>query len=87
MVGNGAKVIMHEVGIVKEILNLALEKASGKKIVRIKIELGEDGHTTEGSLAGAFALISKGTVAEGCRLEIIKSRDLENRLLELEVEK
>ena len=77
---------MHEVGVAKEVLSLCLEKAKGKRIRVIKVELGNDGHTTPGSLTNAFELVAKGTVAENARLDIVKGADLESRVIELEVE-
>lgn len=77
---------MHEVGIAKEMLELALEKSKGKKIKNIVIELAEDGHTTPESLKDAFSLVAMGTVAENASLQIIRIRDFDSRLLELEVE-
>ncbi|MFA6384744.1 MAG: hydrogenase maturation nickel metallochaperone HypA [Candidatus Omnitrophota bacterium] len=77
---------MHEVGVAKEVLSLCLEKARGKRIRTIKVELGNDGHTTPESLTNAFELVAKGTVAETARLDIVKGADLESRVIELEVE-
>lgn len=77
---------MHEVGVAKEILSLALEKAGGRKIKRLKVELGDDGHTTPQTLSNAFEMVAKGTIAEGALLVISRTKDLENRLLEFEVE-
>jgi Zn finger protein HypA/HybF involved in hydrogenase expression len=77
---------MHEVGVAKEILSLALEKAAGHKVKSLKIELGDDGHTTPKSLSEAFVMVAKGSVAEGASLSITRTKDLESRLLELEVE-
>lgn len=77
---------MHEVGVAKEILSLALEKAQGRKIKRLKVELGDDGHTTPQTLSNAFEMVAKGTIAEGALLVISRTKDLENRLLEFEVE-
>ena len=77
---------MHEIGIAKEMLELALEKANGKKIKSMIIELAHDGHTTPDSLKEAFGLVAKGTVAENANLQIIKIKDFDSRLLELEVE-
>ena len=77
---------MHEVGVAKEVMALCLEKAKGKQIRTIKVELGNDGHTTPESLTHAFELVAKGTVAEKARLQIVKGADLESRVIELEVE-
>ena len=78
---------MHEVGVAREILKLAMEKAQGSKIKTLKIELGDDGHTTPESLTQAFVMVAKGSIAEGASLAITQTKDLESRLLELEVEK
>jgi Zn finger protein HypA/HybF involved in hydrogenase expression len=78
---------MHEVGVAREILKVALDKADGKKVKSIKVELGDDGHTTPLTLANAFQMVAKGSVAEEARLDIKKGQGLESRVLELEVEK
>jgi Zn finger protein HypA/HybF involved in hydrogenase expression len=78
---------MHEVGVAKEILKIALQNAGGKKIKTINVELAEDGHTTAQSLTDAFGLIVKGTVAQGAVLKINKTDELESRVSEIEVEK
>ncbi|MCX7927033.1 MAG: hydrogenase/urease maturation nickel metallochaperone HypA [Candidatus Omnitrophica bacterium] len=77
---------MHEVGVAKEILSLVLRKSEGKKILRIEVELGNDGHTTPGSLRRAFQMIAKGTLAEEADLSIISTKALESRVVALEVE-
>jgi Zn finger protein HypA/HybF involved in hydrogenase expression len=77
---------MHEIGVAREILNLGLEKAQGRKIKSLKVELGDDGHTTPKSLTHAFAMVAAGTLAEGASLTITRTKELESRLLELEVE-
>lgn len=77
---------MHEVGVAKEVLGICLEKSEGRRIRSIKVELGNDGHTTPESLTHAFEMVAKGTMAENSRLDIIKGADLESRVIELEVE-
>jgi len=78
---------MHEVGVAREILKIALENAKGKKIKNIKVALAEDGHTTPVSLTDAFALVAKGTLAEEALLTIQETQELESRVVDLEVEK
>jgi Zn finger protein HypA/HybF involved in hydrogenase expression len=77
---------MHEVGVAQEVLRLCLDKANGKLIRHIKVELGDDGHTTPESLTHAFEMVAKGTSAQNARLQIIKGADLESRVIDLEVE-
>ena len=78
---------MHEIGVAKEVLSLALGKANGKKVVRIQVELGDDGHTTPESLKHAFEMAAKGTSAENAVLDVTRGAELESRVVELEVEK
>ena len=54
---------MHEVGVAKEVLSICLEKAKGKRIRAIKVELGNDGHTTAQSLTHAFEMVAVNTIA------------------------
>jgi Zn finger protein HypA/HybF involved in hydrogenase expression len=77
---------MHEVGVAKGILKVALENARGKKIKAITVALAEDGHTTEDSLRNAFGLLAKNTPAEGAVLEVRKTADEESRVVHLDVE-
>ena len=78
---------MHEVGVAKEVLGITLGKANGRKVVRIQVELGDDGHTTPESLKHAFELAAKGTLAETAMLEVTRGSGLESRVIEFEVEK
>jgi Zn finger protein HypA/HybF involved in hydrogenase expression len=77
---------MHEVGVAREILKIALENARGKKIKNIKVALAEDGHTTPESLTHAFSLVAKETLADGAELTIEKTQELESRVVDLDVE-
>ena len=78
---------MHEIGVAKEVLGIALGKADGRKVVRIQVELGDDGHTTPESLKHAFEMAAKGTLAEKASLDVTRGSGLESRVVELEVEK
>lgn len=77
---------MHEVGVAKEIVKLAREKSGGRKVLAMKIELGNDGHTTPETLRHAFGHVAAGTCAEGARLDITPVQQLESRVVEMEVE-
>jgi Zn finger protein HypA/HybF involved in hydrogenase expression len=70
----------------REIMKIILEKAQGKRIVSVTVELGDDGHTTPETLAHGFEHASAGTNAEGARLKVIKGSGLDSRVVELEVE-
>jgi Zn finger protein HypA/HybF involved in hydrogenase expression len=86
---------MHDITVASGILNIALKEARQRKILRIKIELAEDGHLTKDTLAEAFKLVSQATLAEEALLEIKPVRDfsssgetemMQAKILELEVE-
>ncbi len=77
---------MHEVGVAKEVLGICLEKAGGKQIKSVTVELGNDGHTTPQSLTHAFEMVSKGTIAENARMTVLQGSGLESRVVEFEVE-
>jgi Zn finger protein HypA/HybF involved in hydrogenase expression len=77
---------MHEVGIAKEVLSLCLEKAKGKRIRAIKVELGNDGHTTAQSLTHAFEMVAVNTVAAGAKLTVVQGKELESRVIDLDVD-
>ena len=78
---------MHEVGVATEVLAIAREKAKGRKIVAITVELGDDGHTTPQTLSHAFEHCAAGTNAASAKLKIVKGSGLESRVVDLEVEK
>lgn len=86
---------MHDITLANDILHIALKEAKERKILRIKMQMIEDGHLTKETLTEAFKLVSKGTVAEGAALVISTVRYFmpsggvslpENKVLELEVE-
>lgn len=85
---------MHDITYAQGILNVCLKESKGRKVSRISIELVEDGHLNKHTLSEAFKLVSRGSIAEGAKLDI-KTRSFvpcENeemphtRVLELEVE-
>ncbi|HRZ14251.1 MAG TPA: hydrogenase/urease maturation nickel metallochaperone HypA [Candidatus Omnitrophota bacterium] len=78
---------MHEVGVAREMLKIALDQGGGRQVVRMKIALADDGHTTPESLTHAFAMVARGTPAEGARLTIERTAELESRVIELDVQK
>lgn len=78
---------MHEVGVATEVLKIVREKAQGRKIVAITVELADDGHTTPETLTHAFEHCAAATNAEGAKLTVIPGTNLESRVVDLEVEK
>jgi hydrogenase nickel incorporation protein HypA/HybF len=64
---------MHEVGLMQEALRVAVEQASrrgGRRIHAIHLRVGALSGVVPEALAFAFEVLSRGTPAEGGRLEI-----------------
>jgi Zn finger protein HypA/HybF involved in hydrogenase expression len=78
---------VHEVGVAKEVLSICLEKAQGKRIRSIKVELGNDGHTTAQSLSHAFEMVAVNTIAAGAKLTVVQGTELESRVIDLVIDK
>jgi hydrogenase nickel incorporation protein HypA/HybF len=67
---------MHEVALVRELVNAALEAArhnDAGRIVRISVVLGEHSHLTDEALRFNFDVLGRGTAAEGA--EVIVRRE------------
>lgn len=70
---------MHELSIATSIFEAVLEvaaKHSAKRVVEVNLEIGELTLLNPDQLSMAFDLLSKGTVAEGSKLniEVVKAR-------------
>lgn len=64
---------MHEVSIMAQTLEIALENAynqSAKKIHRLKMRIGAMSGVVPEALTFAFDVVTEGTIAEGAKLEI-----------------
>jgi hydrogenase nickel incorporation protein HypA/HybF len=64
---------MHEVGIMETALNLAVEsarKAGATTITRFQMRIGDQSGVVADSLAFAFDVLARGTMAESARFEI-----------------
>jgi hydrogenase nickel incorporation protein HypA/HybF len=76
---------MHEVSVAQSILNIikdTAEKNGVKKIIEVKLKIGELSCINFSSLQFAFSLISQGSLAEGAKL----TASTEKNSLSLEVE-
>lgn len=60
---------MHEVGIARQAVELALEAAGGARITRIKLRIGRLAGVVPQALEFAFDAVTAGTLAEGASLE------------------
>jgi len=59
---------LHEMVITKAILDLALERAEGRRVTGITLAVGEISSVVPGSVAIFFKHLSKETLAEGAEL-------------------
>ena len=67
----------HEIGIAQDILRLVLQKAKDEgisKVSRIKIRIGEFYLSHPDQISFSFDLVSKGTIAENARIEVVTSK-------------
>jgi hydrogenase nickel incorporation protein HypA/HybF len=64
---------MHEVGIMHNILDRAIERAKqegAQHIDRVHMRVGDESGVEDGSLSLAFEVAKKGTIAENAQLEV-----------------
>lgn len=66
---------MHEVGVVRAVLNRALREAQdGEQITRVEISLGELASYTPQALSFYFSGMARGTQAEGATLNVLSRK-------------
>jgi hydrogenase nickel incorporation protein HypA/HybF len=64
---------MHEIGLMQQALDLALEQATGqgaRQVRRVTFRIGAESGVEPEVIALAFDVTTRGTIAEGARLEI-----------------
>ncbi|MDI6689865.1 MAG: hydrogenase maturation nickel metallochaperone HypA [Actinomycetota bacterium] len=64
---------MHELGITENILSIALEQAQqrdAKKILKIRLKIGEMTAVVDECIRFYFEILSKDTMAEGAEIEV-----------------
>ena len=69
---------MHESKLVSDVLVKIEQVATANdadRVDTVRIQIGALSHVTPDGFAGRFSLASRGTVAEGARLDITKSED------------
>lgn len=81
---------MHEIGIIKDLIEDVLQKISGKtdvsRVIKIYVRLGKDADESRESLNFWFENFSRGTELEGACLEFILSQGNKIVIDSLEVE-
>ena len=63
---------MHELGIARNIVSIVIEKAQGKPVSRVTIEIGKLSAVLPEALRFCFDIVSQETVVENAELEIIE---------------
>ena len=62
---------MHEVGIMEQTVDIAIERAKGvDRIHGLKMRIGKVSGVVPEALEFAFDVVTRGTIAEGAKLEI-----------------
>ncbi len=79
---------MHELSIAQAIVDVATRHASGRRVVRVEVRVGERREVERGSLDFAFALLTPGTALDGSELAVASGpgEELFVEALELEEE-
>jgi len=62
---------MHELSITRSLIAIVAEKASGRRVLRVKLELGRLCGLVPESLRFCFDLCAQGTSVDGAHLEIL----------------
>jgi hydrogenase nickel incorporation protein HypA/HybF len=63
---------MHELGIARNIVSIVTEKAQGKPVRRVTIEIGKLSAVLPEAIRFCFDIVSQETVVENAELEIIE---------------
>ena len=61
---------MHEVGLCESLLEAVERRAAGRRVLGVKVRVGEDHRVVDEALDQAFELVAAGTVAEGAQVEL-----------------
>mgnify|MGYP000859369892 CR=1 FL=1 len=65
---------MHELGITRNLVAIVGEHAAGRRVRRVWLEIGERTALLPDAVRFCFDVVSKGTVLEGARLDILSVR-------------
>jgi hydrogenase nickel incorporation protein HypA/HybF len=61
---------VHELGITQEVVAIAVERAAGRRVTRVVLEIGKLSGVLPDAVRFCFDLCAEGTDAEGAALEI-----------------
>lgn len=77
---------MHEVSIAQHLLELAQQSAPAGRILALQLRLGRRSCVAAESLRFCWDVASRGTAAEGARLDLEETAGSDLELVSLEVE-
>jgi hydrogenase nickel incorporation protein HypA/HybF len=63
---------VHELGMSEGILDAALRRAAGRKLVRVTVRVGRLHRAVDEALVQGFELVATGTEADGAELEVVQ---------------
>ncbi len=63
---------MHELSITRSVVAIALEHAQGRKVLRLRLEIGRLSAVMPEAVRFCFDVVSQGTGVEGAVLEIVE---------------
>jgi hydrogenase nickel incorporation protein HypA/HybF len=64
---------VHELGITQAVVAIAVEKADGRRVSRVVLEIGKLSGVLPDAVRFCFDLCAEGTAAEGATLEIVET--------------
>jgi hydrogenase nickel incorporation protein HypA/HybF len=62
---------VHELGLCEGILAAVERRAAGRRVTRVRVRAGARHRVVESALDQAFALVSRGTVADGADVDLV----------------
>jgi hydrogenase nickel incorporation protein HypA/HybF len=63
---------VHELGITRNIVTICGERAGGRRVSRVKLEIGRLSAVVPDAIRFCFDVVSQGSPVEGARLEIVE---------------
>jgi hydrogenase nickel incorporation protein HypA/HybF len=63
---------VHELGITRNIVSICGERAGGRRVSRVKLEIGQLSAVVPEAIRFCFDVVSQGSPVEGARLEIVE---------------
>ncbi len=77
---------MHELSITRNIVAIVAERAAGRRVLRITLEIGALTAIMPEAIRFCFPMCAKNTVADDAKLEIIDTQGDELKIKEMEID-